>query len=64
MTAMTQPACGAPRELSHFVAMDREEQQNAIRRMAVEGWTDHGIAHATRLSVEQIRRTLADRAAP
>ena len=54
----------APRELQYFLLLDREEQQNAIRRMARLGWSDHGIADATRLSVEQIRVALANRNAP
>lgn len=44
----------------HFHALTRDEQRDAIKRLAREGWSDHGIAHATRLSVEQVRQVLAD----
>lgn len=50
----------APRELVHFLLLDREQQAQAIRRMANTGWSDSSIAAATRLTVEQIRRVLAD----
>jgi hypothetical protein len=43
----------------HFHSLSREEQAQAIRRLAVEGRGDHSIAAATGLSVEQIRRVLA-----
>ena len=46
--------------LRSFVTMNREQQAAAIRRMASEGRSDHTIATATRLSVEQIRRILAE----
>ena len=50
---------GQPRELLHFLLLDPAQQAEAIRRMAAQGWSDHGIAAATRLSVEQVRRVLA-----
>jgi uncharacterized protein (DUF1499 family) len=49
-----------PRELIHFLMLTCEEQGAAIRHMARLGWSDHGIAAATRCSVEQIRRTLGE----
>jgi hypothetical protein len=47
----------------HFLALSADEQAGAIRRLAATGMSDHGIAHATRLSVEFIRRVIA-KAAP
>src|SRR5690242_11341940 len=51
----------APRELAPFLLLSREEQTAAIRRLASQGWSEHSIAAATRLNVEQIRHIL-DRA--
>lgn len=48
--------------LRHFHALNFEEQANAIRRLATMGMSDHGIAAATRLSVEFVRRILAEHA--
>jgi hypothetical protein len=31
-----------------------------LMRMAGQGWSDHGIAAATRLSVEQVRRIMGN----
>jgi hypothetical protein len=50
-----------PRELVYFLMLSQEEQAAAIKRMARLGWSDHGIAAATRFSVEQIRRILGER---
>jgi hypothetical protein len=44
----------------HFHSLDRDQQAQAIRRLAASGQGDHTIAHATGLSVEQIRRVLAE----
>ena len=43
----------------HFHTLERTEQEAAIRRLATSGQGEHTIAHATGLSVEQIRRVLA-----
>lgn len=48
------------RELIHFLLLDRDQQAQAIRRMAALGWSEYGIASATRLSVEQVRRVIAE----
>jgi hypothetical protein len=48
-----------PRELSHFLLLDREQQSAAIFRLAKLGWSESSISAATRLSVEQIRQVLA-----
>jgi hypothetical protein len=42
-----------------FDALTVEERAAAIRRMATEGYSDHGIAAATKCSVEQVRQILA-----
>jgi ABC-type phosphate/phosphonate transport system ATPase subunit len=47
----------------HFSSLDREEQAAAIRRLAATGMGDHGIADASGLSVEMVRRVLADQVA-
>ncbi len=47
----------------HFSALDREEQIQAIRRLAAAGHGDRHIAAQTGLTVELIRRLLADVAA-
>lgn len=54
----TRPS--TPRELMHFLLLPRDRQIEAIRRLHALGWSDYGISHATRLSVEQIRRLLAE----
>lgn len=50
----------APRELLHFLLLSPTEQANAIRRLAATGMSDFTIATATRLSVEAIRRIIAE----
>lgn len=47
--------------MAAFESMTREEQIAAIRRLAQSGYTDHGISHATGLSVEQCRVIIGDR---
>jgi hypothetical protein len=47
----------------HFHALDRDEQAAAIRRLAESGQGDHTIAHATGLSVEQVRGVLSEKGA-
>jgi hypothetical protein len=49
-----------PRELIHFLLLPPEEQLAAIYRLHQLGWSDYGIASATRLSVEQVRRLLSE----
>lgn len=44
----------------HFHAMPHDQQTQAIRRLAVAGHGDHTIARATGLSVEMVRRLLAE----
>jgi hypothetical protein len=51
-------AASVPPELLHFIALTQAEQTAAICRLAAQGLSERGIAAATRLSVEQIRRVL------
>lgn len=44
----------------HFHAMPWDQQATAIRRLAAVGHGDHTIARATGLSVEVVRRLLAE----
>ena len=46
--------------MAHFHRLDRARQVEAIRRLALDGWSARDIAHATGLSVEQIARVLAE----
>lgn len=50
----------ASRELHHFLLLSHEEQVAAIYRLHRMGMSDDTIAAATRLSVEMIRRLLAE----
>jgi hypothetical protein len=43
-----------------FALLTREEQAQAIRRLHNSGYSDHTIAAATGLSVEMVRRVLAE----
>jgi hypothetical protein len=48
----------APPELANFLSLTAAQQAAAIRRLAAGGMSEHSIAAATKLSVEQIRRVL------
>ena len=48
--------------LVHFLALDECARKDAIRRLASLGWSVHGIASATKLSIEQIALVLAESA--
>lgn len=50
--------------LRHFQLLTRDQQAQAIRRLAATGMTDHDISHATRLSVEMVRIILSPCAQP
>ncbi len=54
------PAVDISAERRHFEALDVIGRESAIRDLAVSGASDYAIAAATRLSVEQVRRVLAD----
>lgn len=49
--------------MENFLALSREEQAQAISDLAAVGQGEHTLAHGTGLSVEQIRRVLADQEA-
>lgn len=49
-----------PGPMHHFLLLDNAEQVKAIQRLAARGMSDHTIAAATGLSVEMIRRILAE----
>jgi len=42
----------------HFHGLTQDAKREAIRRLAREGFSDHGISHATGLSVEMVRQIL------
>jgi hypothetical protein len=48
--------------LRHFHALDRQQQIDAIRRLAASGMSDRAIAAATQLSIKQICRLLSRQA--
>ncbi len=48
---------------AHFYALSRDEQRDAIKRLALDGMSDYGIASATKLSVEMVRTILGERPA-
>ena len=47
--------------MRHFQALDRAVQIDAIRRLAMAGWSEQSIAKATQLSVEMISYVLLER---
>lgn len=44
----------------NFNLLDHDQQQRAIRDLSKSGQSDHTIATATGLAVEQVRRILAE----
>lgn len=52
------------RQMHYFLLLTPEEQQQSVRRLARSGMVDSSIAAATGLSVEQVRRALAQPVAP
>ncbi len=52
------------RELRHFMLLDENERRRAIHRLADSGFSDYAIASASALSVEMVRKVLADRVTP
>jgi DNA invertase Pin-like site-specific DNA recombinase len=53
---MTHPR---ERELRHFLLLDRQQQAQALRRMVASGMSERTVAAASGLSVEQVRRVIA-----
>ncbi|MCC7068437.1 MAG: hypothetical protein IT523_08260 [Burkholderiales bacterium] len=49
------------RQFAAWGALSAEERIEVMRRMAREGWSDHGIAAACSVSVEYVRRSLGPR---
>jgi hypothetical protein len=47
--------------MDYFLLLNAEEQREAIHRLARSGMGDYSIASATRLSVEQIRKIIAEK---
>lgn len=62
MAALADSQDGDAARMQHFHGLDRNAQAAAIKRLAACGWSEHGIARATQLSVEQIRRVLEESA--
>lgn len=58
------PTADIPAERRYFDALDVTGRESAIRGLAASGASDYAIAAATRLSVEQVRRVLADTEMP
>lgn len=68
MTSRTIPGCldlaalsalaGDDSRMRHFRLLTRSQQAAAIQRLAAGGMSDHGISHATGLSVQMVRRIL------
>jgi hypothetical protein len=46
----------------HFRTLDHDQRAQAMRRLAAAGMSEHGLAHATGLAVEQVRRVIGERA--
>lgn len=46
--------------MRHFHTLDRQQQAQAIGRLAATGMSEHGIAQATGLSVEMVRQVLGE----
>jgi hypothetical protein len=70
------PACGcsaikaaigvpmsADRRMHYFSMLNRDEQAKAIARLASSGMNDYGIASATGISVEMVRKILGEQKA-
>lgn len=51
-------------QMMRFHSLDREQQFQAIHRLVASGMSEHGVSHATGLSVEMVRRILAEQVRP
>ena len=49
---------------AHFHALDREQQVQAIRRLAATGLSPDGISHATGLATEMVLHLLEGQGKP
>lgn len=50
--------------LHHFLLLDHPQQLQAVLRLHNSGMSDHGIASATKWSVEAVRRAIAEAMKP
>jgi ABC-type phosphate/phosphonate transport system ATPase subunit len=57
-------SAGNQNRVSYFTMLSEAEQRAAIRRLSRSGMVDHAIASITTLSVEMVRRILAEPDAP
>jgi len=58
VTAQPDPKDSEAAAMRHFHSLSREQQADAIRRLAATGMSEVGIARATRLSIERVRRVV------
>lgn len=62
MSAYWQTLVAGAADRDRHRPQSRDDMRAAVREMAASGMTDHTIAAATRLSVEQVRRLLSEAA--
>lgn len=48
------------RRMHYFAMLSQDEQRSAIARLATGGMSDYGIASATGLAVEMVRKILGE----
>jgi len=48
------------KRMAHFNAMTSEQKADAVRQMAAAGMSDYGVASATGLAVEFVRRLIGE----
>ena len=60
LSVLTETAGPGANRMAHFHTLATHQQAEAICRLAATGMSAHGIAHATGLAVEQVRRVVAD----
>lgn len=58
LAALTGTHATDEARMRHFLTLDQSRQVEAIRRLHATGQSDHTIARATGLAVEQVRRVL------
>lgn len=59
LAALTGTHANDAARMRHFQALDRDQQAQAIRRLAATGQGERTIAQATGLTIEMVRRILA-----
>ncbi len=60
---MTAPIPHREREMRHFMLLSADEQRAAIAKLAAAGMSDYGIAAASGLAVEMIRKIIGEQRA-